>query len=242
MFRGLVDSLTGLRSDEVNHRRCRHNPPTCKTHWPAYDRTTNVAQFSHFAEHGILLLRNPARALPSWCNWRWESAQRLPTHSRIAPVDVWVAWRDKMFLKEIKRWRNLLTQWRRDVPSVHIQLYIPYEELTNPDSGPVWLERVHDLFREQSPATPLVPVAELPCLWQRTVKGEGAAKTRRSGERYAPPYTAPQKALLLTTLDGLLAELAVDVDNNSGDDGPSAQLAEILRRYRRDIDENLVIQ
>lgn len=230
MFRGLIEQLSGLRSDEMNHRGCEHDPPTCKTHWPAYDRHTDVSKFPHFAGKGIMLIRNPKAAMPSWFNWRWENQRKLPTHSQIAPVGDWVKWRDQMFGEELENWERMFLVWK-GVSTVNISLYIPYEELTQPDAGPLWLERVYDLIRSESPGTPLVSETEIACIWQHVVRGAGASKTKRSGERYSPPYTLVQKNKLLATLDNLLGEFA--------DDNP--QLVETLQMYRQDIDENLTV-
>lgn len=225
MFRSLVEAMTGLKSDEINDHYCRDRPPTCKTHWPAFDRYAHVAERSNeFHTHSILLVRSPRRALPSWFNWKWEQKHHLASHTVVAPKADWVDWRNRVFVRQLNKWKSMFVQWRESVPS-KVALYVPYEELVVPETGPAWLEKIHALLQESG--TPLIPVDDLPCIWHRIVKGKLSSKTKRKDGGYTPSFSHEQKELFLDRID-TLSQL---FSNES-------QVTRILQIYRDDIQQN----
>jgi hypothetical protein len=177
-----------------------------------------------YASQAILLLRNPRKAFPSRLNHLWEINNHVAFHSQQAPERAWNRWIARHFDQQIKKYKLLVHTWAQH-PHYNVSLYLPYEGLTDPTTGPDWTtQRVVQLLREESDGVQqVVPDASnhIPCLWRLSVLEQ--PRVKRQGHSYIPGYTARQKQALLQMLDELLREVAPI----------PASLAEILSDYRQ---------
>jgi hypothetical protein len=176
---GRGDNLTRTATADIyddDTHRCRH-AVTCKTHWPAYPRMHAPHQpkyLEYFASNVILLLRNPANALPSHFNFRWEVEHNVAHHTTQAPEADWIVWRNQRFGRQLQNWKNMILQWHNqhagdagdagdaDVDAkakvkaneyYHVALYVPYERLVSPDlsnGGPVLAAKLANELRRAS--------------------------------------------------------------------------------------------
>jgi len=231
MLRALVQAATGLGGDDYYiHKACRNGPATCKTHWPtiSYRRRSEPAKDKErFADRYVVLMRNPRHALPSYFNYKWESRNRVKSHSKQAPKEDWINWRDNSFEAEIGNWKNLFLQWQKQ--PFERAMYLPYEALTHIDSGP----HIFGQFAAEMRKTGVhvAPEKDLACLWYSVVKGQKAERTQRATHTYVPAYTVQQKVLFLEMLDSLRQMFRNDTE-----------LVEILNGYYEDIRANIPIE
>ena len=265
LFRSLMEGMTGLLSDEMNHYRCRNLPPICKTHYPSYDRhtvqviTADPTYFvDHFSQSTMILLRNPSKALPSWFNWLWERQHKVKSHTQFGPEVDWKAWRNKFFNRQVQKWKSILTYWHFQTDtnmtvfpsSTHVALVLPYENLTSPLYGPLLLQDVHAQLQTSmaDSGRPLLPFDYAPCLWHRVVvagKSGNYASTNQTIERvtkrakrtYTPSFTVAQKNTLLQVLDELITLKQEQEQQRSTK--TSDTLLNTLVQYRNDIAHNL---
>lgn len=61
----------------------------------------------------FMVIRNPLSSIPSYFNHIYEMKMHLPVHSQRAPVDDWIAWRDKMLDIEIPTFRDFVRYWMK---------------------------------------------------------------------------------------------------------------------------------
>ena len=102
LFRDLVEAATGLEAanvydvESLSIMTCSSSRTiTCKTHWPllgkrAPYRPARVRKMSH--DSAFLLLRNPAKAIPSYFNYIWETlhqniSENIQDHTTQAPEE-----------------------------------------------------------------------------------------------------------------------------------------------------------
>ena len=236
MLGALVTAATGLGGhDYYYHNACRNGPATCKTHWPTVDYRNSSSEPAqdkeHFADRYIVLVRNPRHALPSYFNWIWETNNGVQGHSKQAPKEDWIKWRDDSFAAEIDNWKSLFLLWQKQ--PFERAMYLPYEALTNMDSGPHLFGQVAAEMRNTG--VTVAPNSDLACLWYSVVKGQTAERTQRARHTYVPAYTVQQQALFLEMLDSL-RQTSLFQNNND------TELVEILEGYYEDIRTNITIE
>lgn len=259
LLRDLVHTMAGdptaaadIYKDVVH--RCQ-TAITCKTHWPAYPhhapdlyretRTTMAAQQQQqqqyhytFAPNVILLLRNPATALASHFNFKWETEHDVADHTAQAPQADWMTWRNQRFARQINNWKQMILQWHSGGgtgttagPYYRVTLYLPYERLVSPRDGPVCAAKLADELR-QAGALTVVATNDIPCVW-RTVVMDQPRKQRqshRNDHRYQPSYTPTQQQMMVHMLQDIMLQLPDQVGLN-----------EILTEYVNEIQMNLRI-
>lgn len=230
MLRSVVHRTTGLvGADFYKDNRCISNHTvTCKTHWPALNYLKNIAPgkfASRFHDRYMVLLRNPRNAIPSLYNFIWEKNHKVASHSVQAPIEDWRRFRDTKFDLEMHKWQSLVLKWRQQ--PYDLSIYIPYEKLTNPETGPTLFSKIAQEIRRANHT--IAKDQDISCLWYNTVVA-GRSKTKRAPHKYRPGYTNEQKAKMITMLTRLIQE--------SSDD-PS--LVEILLEYIEDIKANMPI-
>jgi hypothetical protein len=248
----LTRAATADIYDDVTHR-CRH-AVTCKTHWPAYPRFHAPHQpkyQQYFASNVILLLRNPANALPSHFNFKWEIENKVAHHTTQAPEADWRIWRNQRFGRQIQNWKNMILQWHNQHAGgagdagadagayYHVTLYVPYERLVSPDlsnGGPVLAAKLADELRRASGTKLTAGVVgdnaaamDIPCIW-RTVVLDQPRKQRHKQDRYKPSYTVEQQQMMVDMLQDIMFQLPDRVALN-----------EILTEYLYEIKSNLSI-
>jgi hypothetical protein len=209
MLRAIARHATGLGGDDVYFKiHCQGSIP-CKTHWPsiAYnnDRLVPSKWIEHFADRYLLLVRNPAHALPSDFNYKWEARNKVRAHSVQAPEEEWVKWRDRSFAKEVGRWKSMFVLWRNETMYQRSAILV-YEELTSLDTGPAVFGRV---VREIERAGVVIDNPD--CHWFSVVKKD-TNKTKRAAHSYQPGYTVAQKQAFLRMLTELQEEFHDDAE------------------------------
>lgn len=248
MFRSLVTAVTGLGGDDfyISDSCTERATITCKTHWPSitYRREDGPPEEPNIFHNKVLfLIRNPRNALPSYFNWIWERDNNITDHSLQSPEREWQKWRDNNFTEGVRNWKNIITSWRQQ-KHYEVTLYMQYEKLTNPTTGPELFGRAVKELRQVAKKTKRMSVAngssvvhvasdhDIPCLWYKVVKGKsGSSKTKRAGHSYKPAYTKEQKQQMLDMLDESIQEFNTTTTNSSP---VTKNLVEILQSYRDD--------
>lgn len=220
LLRTLVQHISGFEGRDVylDVHCAVGRTATCKTHWPVFRRHPPLEVPNEFHESAILLIRNPAKALPSYFNYEWEYHHNITDHSQQAPEGAWIEWRDANFGKQIRVWKRLVTWWFQHW---HVQTVVPYEQLIHEQTGPVILRQLAAHMQVAN-----FPVAtDLHCQWQWCV--QQAATVKRSGHQYTPPFQQHQKDAILKIVNQTL----VLFSNHS-------VLAHVLVEYLLDIEQN----
>jgi hypothetical protein len=197
MTRTLVEKLTGFdTADLYDQQNCSSNRvATCKTHFPVFDIFPPEPLRSIFAPTAVLLIRNPADALPSFFNVVWEGKHAVGFHSQQGSEEEWKQWRDENFDVQIELWYKLLVYWFKEW---YIQTVLPYELLTDSQEGPLIVQQ---LARQlESAGFQVAPDPD--CQWYDTVFR--LAYSKRAPHRYRPSYTHSQKRKLLQVINRAL--------------------------------------
>ena len=240
----ILGALTGIPGRDIHSVKSGCNKPgtmVCKTHFPADgigdpNKTQLDAQISPKV---MLLVRNPATAIPSGHNWLWENDRAMRTHTEKMPLDYWRANRADVMdhgVFTIDKWFQVVDYWTSGNHSVG--LTIPYEQLTNPETGPNLIKEMalfiirQNHMDEHAFDEQLGNSTKLKDFWQSVVLGE-AARHKRNTKRitkedsYVPSYTADQKATLVNYIERIISKEAL-----------SSQLQSVLQTYIRDIRES----
>ena len=248
MFRQVIETITygvykgwSIYDDDVepssthththNATTCHSlHAATCKTHWPVlpqHSPTSEPLYKQQYASQVIVLLRNPRTAFASRLNHLWELRNHVAFHSQQAPEKAWNRWIARNFQQQIAKYKLLIQTWAQH-PHYNVSLYLPYEGLTDPKTGPQWTQQVGQLLQQQQHQHDVQVVAnasQIPCLWRLAVLEQ--PRVKRQGHSYSPGYTTHQKQALLQMMDELLAEVAVAHNLPS--------LVKIISDYRQDI-------
>jgi hypothetical protein len=246
LVRVMVEQISGLKGGNIYHTgktgcRTTNHPATCKTHCPIM--VTNSCpkkaspHLNYYHHNALLLIRNPRYALPSYVNFKWEFQQRrkgneMISHSKQAPLEFWKQIRNDNFTDLFTGWRETLVWWV-GVGHPHpynVSLVVPYEQLTNPQQGPVLLGKIAKEFRDANISSVVSSAEQMECLWRNVVLSKNSTTKRSSEERYVPTFTLDQQSHFLKVLDELIATFADRID-----------VVQILQGYRLDIATNLLI-
>jgi hypothetical protein len=243
LVRVMVEQISGLKAASVYHGRCTKHPATCKTHCPIKhpcpkslaNIETSLSNYYH--PNALLLIRNPRYALPSYVNYKWEYQQSkkgvdILSHSKQAPLEFWKRTRNNTFTNLFEGWKKTIVWWMRDghPHPYNVSLVVPYEQLTNPQQGPVLLGKIAKEFREANISSVVSSAEQMECLWRNVVLSKNSTTKRSSEERYLPTFTLDQQSHFLKVLDELIATFADRKD-----------VVQILQGYRLDIATNLLI-
>jgi hypothetical protein len=250
LFRDLVQTMTGDPAAAADiykdvTQRCS-NAVTCKTHWPAYPHHApgkhDQKKYNHtlkhapkgfvFAPNVVLLLRNPATALASHFNFKWEAQHGMTDHTVQAPQAAWNEWRDQRLGRQVEGWKRMILTWHRH-SYYRVTLYVPYERLVDRERGPVEASKLANEFRRAVVGTEsarhVAAATDIPCVW-RTVVRDKPRRQRRQGHRYQPSYTVQQQQIMVDMLNEIMRELP-----------DQAALKEILTEYLYEIQTSLRI-
>jgi hypothetical protein len=220
LLRTLVQRMTGFEGRDIyKDVHCAvGRTATCKTHWPVYRRHPPLDLLDDFHETAVLLIRNPAKALPSLYNYEWEYTNHIQDHSKQAPEDAWVDWRDANFGRQIRIWKRVVTWW---LEHWDVRTLVPYERLIHESTGPALLRQLATQLEAAN-----FPVAtDWQCQWQWCV--QQAATVKRSGHKYTPPFQPHQKQAMLKVVNQTLTQFS----NHT-------VLSDILKFYLLDIEQN----
>ena len=204
LSRKLVQALTGVMGcSDVRMEKCndRNGYVTVKTHFPTGN--TPEKSFERFANvpRSVLLIRNPAKAMPSWFSFMYEKKQHLSGHTVNLPLDDWIRYREKNFNASLQAWVRH-TQFWLEHNGKENTLIVTFEHLVDPQTGPDEVERF-ERFVSQSSGFPLIQEPEdIPCIWDYVVNSRGdEIQSHRSGGPKFYPYTDEQ-------IDRIVAELS----------------------------------
>ena len=181
----------------------------------------------------IVLIRNPAKAIPSWYNQIYETRVNAPFHSQQAPAKNWKRWsRTKYHQIEFrfKEWRDLILYWLES-PFYTVDMFVPFEQMVNASTGPKLLGQVTTTLVRSKVSTVVDPTNadSIQCLWEDAVQNEAAMK--RSSHKYTPSYTSDHQQNMLMLLDDFILQVSYRKD-----------LESLLKGYRQEIENNLVIE
>ena len=180
----------------------------CKTHWPTFraksprevvqqkaDKNRPAITFHNTT--AWLLMRHPAKALPSFRNFLYEvNNGEGGHHVQQAPEPDWIEWRDRRFERDMKRWTRMIRTWHLDgqqindtpIPPLRVSLIIPYEDLVDPVHGPTVVEHLHEQL--QAAGHTNVNLQDMQCAWKHHVWDRPGKK--RSSRGYTPRFTVQQ--------------------------------------------------
>ena len=184
----LVEALTGLLTgdEHITHLRSigREVVPwdrfvTVKAHYPHKmgdptigPETATSSREQRLFFHAILLMRNPADALPGFHNFIYEQENQLENHSTRAPLEEWMRWRDANFAEEVQAYERHITYWMEQYPTTNDLLVLSYEEMTADESGPLSTNALADFLREADGVEP-VEGTDVDCAWTKIIKYKG---------------------------------------------------------------------
>ena len=174
----LVQAVTGLLTgdEHVLNDVAWSRSVTVKTHFPHLHGNPNIDRSTtndHFPM-AVLLLRNPADAIPGFHNYLYEIENNLPGHSVRAPLEDWIEWRDENVMDQIKEWENHTAYWMERYPEAWRRLILTYEGMVDDTWGPeaTWALAA---FLAQNPAVSTIDKASAACVWEKVIKYKGEA-------------------------------------------------------------------
>lgn len=180
-----------------------------KTHYPA--RGSNSDLFAPYEDipRSVLLIRNPFNAIPSFHSYIYEQSLKLTGHSVRAPVDKWIAWRNRHFDTELDFWVNHTRFWINHHPFEQ-RLILPYDSLIQPGPGPGELKKLRTFLENNGKVQMRTPEKDIECIWDYIVMKRDDQGTKvgsmRSGGPSVWPYTPEQIERMLNALGTLKQE------------------------------------
>ena len=176
--RQLIKALTGLRVQNEHDTRPARDTVAVQTRHPHL--SGSLIEWDSEIHRGILLIRNPLYALPSFFDELYVTQKHKPSRFHPEqPVSVedeasaaeWVSWRDRMFDSQMVSYHEFIRYW--------IQRYghddrviMAFEDLTDDKIGSeqaLALKR----FLGRVDAVPTVEEDDVPCVWQTIFKNGG---------------------------------------------------------------------
>ena len=195
----------GMVCSDVRIKKCkdRNSYLTVKTHFPTGN--SPVKSFERFAsvERSVLLIRNPAKAIPSWFSFIYEREHHVLGHSVKAPLEEWINFREKNFSTSLEAWIRHAQFWLEHNRKENT-LIVTFEHLVDPQTGPDELEKF-ERFVSQSSGIPLIQEPEdIPCMWDYVVNSRGGEiQSHRTGGPKLYPYTDEQIDMIVLELSAI---------------------------------------
>lgn len=170
----LIEALTGIvTGDDWDSNGWGKKVVSVKTHYP-HAHGKKLA-WEDEIERAFVVVRNPAKAIPSFHNFLYEFQNKLENHSLRAPVNEWIRWRDNAFSAEVQEWRKHIEYYlNRFTPDK--RLVVPYEDLTSEATGPKVAQQMVRFFGQGPGVTP-ISEESAPCVW-------GTVVNYQSGKKY----------------------------------------------------------
>ena len=195
----------GMVCSDVRIQKCkdRNGYLTVKTHFPTGNSPGK--SFERFAsvQRSVLLIRNPAKAMPSWFSFIYEREHHVPGHSAKAPLEEWINFRGKNFNTSLQAWVRHTQFWLEHNRKENT-LIVTFEHLVDPQTGPNELEKF-ERFVSQSSGIPLIQEPEdIPCMWDYVVNSRGGEmQSHRAGGPNLYPYTDEQIDMIVSELSAI---------------------------------------
>lgn len=175
----LIEALTGLVTGDEWYSNGRvKDVVTVKTHWPHPTHGRNL-DWSDEITRTFLLIRNPRDAIPSFHNFLYEYEKKVQHHTERAPIEEWIAWRDRNFDRQMEIWSNHLQYWM-DRHRPEDRIIVPYEHLVDEFQGPLVATELNEFLGAGPGVTP-IDNESVPCVWGTVVqyqKGNQTPNTR----------------------------------------------------------------
>jgi hypothetical protein len=223
LSRTIVEKLTGFDGNDIytENGNCSvaQRAATCKTHYPIISTFPPEAIRDSFGPSAAFLIRNPAKAIPSFFNFVWEFEHELAGHSQQAPEHEWIQWRDISFGEQIELWYHMIVYW---FDHWYVQTVLPYERLTDPDEGPLVLQQL----ARQLESSGFHVATDYTCQWYDCVVQ--SAKVKRAPHAYVPAFTSAQKMKMVRVVQQASEHFA-----------HHSVLAPVLQQYIIDIEQHV---
>lgn len=227
MTHELIRALTGIaistdHSYAVETDRHRHSVAV-KTHWP----DPNGVPLDDFDEqfHGaVLILRHPAKAIPSFFNFWYERVHHLANHSTRAPLEEWIKFRDTGLVQQLQYYQEHMEFWLRKYEQNRDKLLVvTYEDLTDDEKGPAVTARIAE-FLNSAEGVETAPPEAIECIWQKVVKYEDIGIKVQFGSQRKGPKGNPYTDIQLYAIQLMLQEQRIKFQNDP-------EMVQVLEKY-----------
>ena len=243
LWNSLINGITGIKGGVKSFHAKSKTVKRCKS---SLSKTVACAQShpivgvgpekqtANFQSTVIFVIRNFKQAWPGFLNDKAIMYHRLPNGQ--VKEEEWCRSRDNSLPQFFYGWKQMILEWKQNLPSYHIGLYVSYDELLDPRTGPaLTVQLAQQLKLAGFPVAPTHD--ELGCIWYRTVEPEWTRLTTSYYANYTPGYTEEQKQFLLAKLDTFRKELSSSNDSTDKDD-TTEELVRILNSYYDDVRDN----
>jgi hypothetical protein len=227
MTHELIRALSGIaistdHAYAVETNRHRHSVAV-KTHWP----DPNGVPLDEFDEHfngAVLVLRHPAKAIPSFFNFWYERVHHLANHSTRAPLEEWIKFRDTGLVQQLQYYQHHMEFWLRKYEESRGKLLVvTYEDLTDDIKGPETTAKIAE-FLNKAEGVQTVPPESISCIWQKVVKYEDIGIKMKFGSHRKGPKGNPYTDIQLYAIQLMLQEQRIKFQNDP-------EMVEIMNRY-----------
>jgi hypothetical protein len=171
-------------------------------------------QVDKFQPLVIMPIRNPLTCVPE--HYQLKAVMYHGETAQVS-VDSWRSYRDEWLEKGIiSGWKSVVTTWKDMVEYQGIGLYVPFEHVLDVHRGPIVVDQLATILRNAG--FPVVPSADVSCVWYRVTKKHIQAAIDRStttgmteqqllrypfATEYVPGYTVLQKEYMISELKQL---------------------------------------
>jgi hypothetical protein len=228
VMKPIINGITGLAAGTKNFhvsaprlKRCYGPTETaaCSNGHPL-NSVSPDKQREKFQSNVIFVIRNLKTAFPAMI---FDKAMAYHGATEQVPETEWRKQRDEWL--SAKDWLEMPLWWMRN-DHYNTAMYVQYEKLVDPATGPAIVEQLAKQFEEAG--YEVAPKEDLPCIWYRAVQKEW--KWQKEFMKYIPGYTAEQRDKLLNELDTFRKEQELAASD--------PDLDAILMEYYNDIREN----
>jgi len=225
----LINGITGLKMGAKNYHALRKNVlKRCLSTTDETAACTNShplvpinpeKQRQNFHPNVILFIRNFKSAFPAGYNDKNIAYRGLEGQFK---EEDWRKVRDEWIEKSFQDWKTVVLEWKQ-MDGYKIGMYVPYEKMLNPGTGPALTSRLAKQFQQAGFSVP--PDQEMDCLWYQTVNDEWSRL--KAFYKFIPGYTEQQRDFLIRELDAFRKEVVDDTE-----------LVDILNEYYIDVRDN----
>ena len=218
MTHELIRALTGIaistdHAYAVETDRQRHSVAV-KTHYPDPNGVPLDEYDEHF--HGaVLVLRHPAKAIPSFFNFWYERIHGLANHSTRAPLEEWLKFRDTSLVRQLQHYQQHMDFWMQKYEENQDKLLVvTYEDLTDDVKGPETTAKIA-AFLSAAEGVKTVPPESIECIWKKVVKYEDIGIQMQYGShRKGGPKSNPYTDIQLYAIQLMMQEQRIKFQND----------------------------
>ena len=240
-YRDLTNTVTGLSSGGKSFykgmkrkklRQCFDEgftlTATCSNIHPVVKMARSPEGNSKFYSKYIIVLRNPIMVLPAYYNFKQIKYHDVKGQ---VPEDDWRNHRDEYLDIDLQAWISMIKTWKDMKSTLLKPVYLVYEYLMNPITGPDQIQQYADLLKQAG--FEVASKTDIPCIWYNTVgrkKGliDYHMKNKYDYNEYIPAYNTEHKNLLVNELQKLIFQYEDDLE-----------LVNILQMYSDEIKNSI---